>query len=382
MGLKVPASSEILTPLLEKCTECGACISECAFLEKYGTPAELAREFLLSEDPDPLFPFECSLCGLCGTVCPEGLDPAAHFLDMRRMLIKDGRGIRPGHSPMMKHEERGTSRLLTFYALPEGCDTVFFPGCSLPGTRPDITLDTYRRLKKSDPALGIVLDCCCKPSHDLGRQDHFLALFGEMRAWLLEHGVSAVLTACPNCYRVFADYGAPLRAESIYEVLARTWERGAGPTGNVVTVHDSCAVRHDEHIHAAVRSLLRAAGCVPEEMVHSGKKTLCCGSGGFADLISPALAGRWAEMRQKEAGGRRLAMYCGACTKRFGSAAHVLDFLFDPEAAHAGKVKIAGPPWTYSNRIWLKRAFGKEVRPAVTRVRDFRVETDRVDSQS
>jgi len=169
---------------------------------------------------------------LCATLCPEGLDPAAHFLDMRRVLVKKGGGVRPAHSPMLKYEERGTSSLFTFYALPEGCDTVFFPGCALPGTRPDITLKTYRHLKKSVPSLGVVLDCCAKPSHDFGRQEHFLALFGEMWHWLLERGVSTVLTACPNCYRVFTDYSAPLRTESIYEVLrAHVGKRGEAHPG-------------------------------------------------------------------------------------------------------------------------------------------------------
>ena len=62
----------------------------------------------------------------------------------------------------MKDGER--LRIFSYYALPEGCNTVFFPGCTLSGTRSEKVILTYQRLKKSIPSLGIVLDCCTKPS--------------------------------------------------------------------------------------------------------------------------------------------------------------------------------------------------------------------------
>jgi hypothetical protein len=47
-----------------------------------------------------------------------------------------------------------------------------------------------------------MLDCCSKPSHDLGRQHHFETLFGKMRDRLVAAGVQRVILACPSCYAV------------------------------------------------------------------------------------------------------------------------------------------------------------------------------------
>ena len=46
--------------------------------------------------------------------------------------------------------------------------------------------------------IGIVLDCCTKPSHDLGDEEHFNAMFGEMKDYLLSQGIKTVLLACPE----------------------------------------------------------------------------------------------------------------------------------------------------------------------------------------
>lgn len=213
-----------LKEVTEKCIECPLCRRECAFLAKYGTPKEIAGRINPEDDGTLTLAYECSLCGLCGAVCPVDLNPRDLFLEMRREAV--AKGIAPffGHRMLLDYEKRGTSRKYTYYALPEACDTIFFPGCGLPGTRPKRTLQVYNHLLASIPHLGIVLYCCAKPSHDLGRQDFFDSLFGEMKDYLVANGVRTVLTACPNCFRVFKEYGSGLKVRTVYEVLA---EKGA-----------------------------------------------------------------------------------------------------------------------------------------------------------
>lgn len=365
-------SDAVFENVMEECTECGACLLECAFLRQYGNPKALAREFRASVESDPAFPFLCSLCGLCSAVCPQGLQPQTLFLAMRRILTARGGGIRPGHSSLLRYERIGISRLLTHYAFPPGCDSVFFPGCALPGTRPDKAFKVFAILQESIPSLGIVLDCCAKPSHDLGRHDRFLALFGEMKGYLLAHGITTVLTACPNCHRVFADYGSPLEVRSIYEVLDHFRLGGGELAGAVLSVHDSCVERYDEGVQNAVRSLIRRTGCSLEEMPHSGRMTLCCGEGGAVAGVSRGLASRWTGLRKAEAAGKKLVTCCAGCSARLGKtmpAAHILDYLFNPKAAFAGRVRVSRPPWTYWNRRWLKAVFSRMLRPATTRSR-------------
>ena len=359
--------------IAEKCIECPLCRRECAFLVKYGNPKEIADGIDPQDDATLTLAFECSLCGLCGAVCPVDLDPRDLFLQMRRAAVSKGIAPFPEHKMLLNYEKRGTSRKYTYYALSEGCQTIFFPGCGLPGTRPKRTLQVYHHLRSFMPGLGIVLDCCSKPSHDLGRQASFDMFFKEMKDYLLHNGVRTVLTACPNCYRVFKEYGDGLAVRTVYEVLA---EQGppVNPTtaGNPVVIHDPCAIRHEIPIHDAVRSLVRNQGLPVEEMPHHGTKTLCCGEGGAAGLLAPELAGQWGQKRQAETGDRDLVTYCVGCSNSLGKLTptfYLLDWFFEPEATLQGWVKPAGPPWTYWNRLSLKRKLKKTMKAPVTRER-------------
>lgn len=160
-----------LRDISEKCIECNLCRKECGFLQKYGKPKAIADGFDPACGNQHAMAFECSLCGLCTAVCPVGIDPAAMFLEMRREAVRHGGGDYPEHGVIINFEKRGASRRYTWYGLAEGCDTVFFPGCNLPGTRPVRVMQFYRHMRESVPSRGIVLNCRMKPSQDLGRED-------------------------------------------------------------------------------------------------------------------------------------------------------------------------------------------------------------------
>lgn len=368
-------------PILEKlhtvsaaCVKCNLCQKECAFLRKYGKPKEIADSYDPSKKEHQGMAFECSLCGLCTAVCPAGIDPAALFLEMRREAVRQGGGIFQEHAVLTGYERRGTSRAYSYYGLPTGCDTVFFPGCTLSGTRSEKVILTYQKLKQEIPNLGIVLDCCTKPSHDLGREVHFSAMLDEMRAYLVQNGVKTVLVACPNCYRMFARYGAGLTTKTIYEVLAGRADSSGGNGGGTVTVHDPCAVRFEEDIHTSVRQLVTRKGYAIEEMPHSGKHTVCCGEGGAVGCVAPDLTEKWGKVRQEEGAGRKVVTYCAGCANmlaKLGPTAHVLDILYEGEAGAAGRPKVAKPPLTYWKRRRLKTWFRKNVPAAAMRERTF-----------
>lgn len=365
--------AEQINAVTAGCTQCGECVRDCAFLQKYGTPATIAAAFDSSHAASLSRPFECSLCGLCTAICPEQLDLDRLFLEMRREAVDRGFGSFPEHAPLKTYERLGTSRRFTLYRLPEQCTTVFFPGCSLPGTRPEAVKQLFADLRNIDPALGIVFDCCLKPSHSLGREQYVEAMFAEMRDWLLTHGVREVLVACPNCQVMFETFGGSLQVRTAWELLA---EQPAAPeqlTGTV-TVHDPCVIRHSGRAQRAVRSLLERRGLTVEEMPHSGRTTLCCGQGGGVNLLDPDLTGSWARLRTTEADGRRLISYCAACVQTLGAAtpaSHLADLLYAPEQTLAGTVKGATAPFTYLNRLLLKRSFTTMKGSAVTRERTF-----------
>lgn len=379
-GLLRPRLRELLDRVREGCTECGGCMTECTFLRRHGTPKSIAGGFATAAEAALSLPFECSLCGLCGAVCPEGLTPTDLFLEMRREAVDRSFGGFPEHGPLLSYERLGTSRRFTLYRLPEGCSTVFFPGCALSGSRPAGVSKVFSLLRQADPAMGIVFDCCMKPSHGLGRERYAHAMFEEMRNYLAEQGVREVLVACPNCREMFDSLGRGLAVRTVYEALA---ESAAPPeqASGTVTVHDPCVLRHDRAAQQAVRTLLRRQGLTVEEMAHSGRTTLCCGQGGGVNLLDPDLAGSWVRQRVGEASGRRVVGYCAACVQALADhapASHLLDMLFNPQQALAGRVKGAAAPFSYLNRLLLKRKFRRMGGVAVLRERTFSAEPESV----
>jgi uncharacterized membrane protein YdjX (TVP38/TMEM64 family)/Fe-S oxidoreductase len=341
------------------CSECGACVAQCPFLAAYGTPAAIARGVLAHEGRTD--PFGCSLCNLCGAVCPEKLSPADLFLAMRRQAVADKTADLARYATLTRYEARGHSGLFAWYP-PAGARTVFFPGCTLPGTRPDVAWRLYERLRQAIPGLGMVLDCCHKPSHDLGRQEFFLERFTAIRDRLAAMGVAEVLVACPNCFKVFDRYGAPLKTSTVYEVLARDARPGAASPAGRVVVHDPCPLRFHRAVQDAVRTLLAAQGLEVRKMKHSGKLTLCCGEGGGVGFHTPGFATAWAGKRKESAGDDRIVTYCAGCAGCLGRVApvsHLGEILFAPEKALAGRCKPARPPLTYVHRLLLKRRLGK-----------------------
>ncbi|MFH0728550.1 MAG: VTT domain-containing protein [Pseudomonadota bacterium] len=374
--------------VLTRCIDCPKCVDACAFLKRHGSPKKIALAYDSLNTTRLTLPFECNLCGLCAAVCPVNLAPDEMFLEMRREAVDRGVAPLPVHQRILTYERRGISKRYSWYGLPDHCESVFFPGCTFSGTRADTTIALYEYLETKIPGLGIVLDCCCKPSHDLGRSAFFTEVFGEMKDWLLSHGAKHIFVACPNCYKVIKTYGAPLSVMSVYEFLS---ENGLplpastngfrSPEQSTVSIHDPCVLRNEATIHTAVRNLAAAGGVTVVEMPHGKKRTVCCGEGGAVGLVAPEFSGKWGEVRRKEAGDRRLLTYCAGCAgilNRKTPTDHILDMVFHPEAVAAGNRRATKPPWTYLNRIRLKRYLQKNHPAAMTRERTYQPSSGRV----
>lgn len=354
------------------CVNCGMCVKECAFLQEYGSPQGLAVSWLSRKGMDNKhFPFECSLCGLCHGVCPKDLDPSAMFLAMRQELVAGGDGRIRQHKTIRAYEKRGSSALFSWFHFPDNCRTVLFPGCALPGSRPRTLVHLFQLLQESIPDIGIVLDCCTKPSHDLGETAHFEEMFGELCRILRDHSVTKVLVACPNCHRIFKQYGTGLEVRTVYEELTQLHGLAGGVQAEV-TVHDPCGVRFASEVQESIRDLLQQQGVTIREMKHNRASTFCCGEGGSAGFVRPDFAKSWTKKRVDEAGSDSIISYCAGCTHFLGGSTtthHLLDLLFFPEAVMDGKQKVSKAPFTYWNRFRLKQELQKKLQDGVSGTR-------------
>jgi len=369
-----PQLSQQLEVVSANCIQCQICVNECQFLQHHGDPKTLADSYNPADEKYLNIPFECSLCELCTAVCPHGVTPPELFLEMRREAFVRGENDRPEHRRLRSYENKGTSKRFSWYALPGNCDTIFFPGCALAGTRSELTLKVFAHLQKTIPTVGIVLDCCTKPSHDLGDEDYFTAMFNEMKNYLLDQGIKTILLACPNCDKVFKKYGTEFAVHTIYEILNRSnFNPPPLLAGATVVLHDPCTARFNPTAQNSVRELLKKQGVEIVPQQHSGKTTFCCGEGGAVNCLKPTRSGNWTEKRIDEAAGTPIVSYCAGCTQILGQQTktrHILDLIFTNPA---DEVKVAKTPLTYFKRLQLKKRLQSDLSAATIRERPLQL---------
>lgn len=349
--------------IAEECIQCGACRKDCRFLQINGLPGQIAQDVLEGEESPFALAFSCSLCQLCRQRCPKKLPIAEMFLELRREAVERDRKVLKRYKPLRFYEALGGSALLRRDFIPVGCDTVFYPGCALPGIRPKQTEQLFALLQKQIPHLGLVIDCCSKPSHDLGDQKVFLKKNKEQVERLRHAGVHHIITSCSSCLQVFRKYAPGIEISMVYTHLFTQNIQNEGAAFPLqlekrereYTIHDPCTMRFEPEVQESVRRLVSGVGGVVSEMKHSGVRTLCCGEGGAVGFTEKENKVQWQKQRKSEAGSLPLVTYCAGCTVSLHSAAtiHILDLLF-PDIKNK-KNRLIKPPQTYVNRLLFKR---------------------------
>jgi Fe-S oxidoreductase len=340
----------------EGCTECRACQFRCAFLNEHGTPKALTDRFLAT-GKGRVVAFECSLCGLCATVCPMGLPLKAFFLAMRREAMDANRVSLVPYRPRLNYERVGASRIMELFQIPPGADTVFFPGCTFPGFHPDTAVALLAHLRGHVPSLGLVLSCCFKTSHDLGRHEFFERRFGRLCMKLKASGVRTVLTACPNCFDVFREYGDGLAVKTVYDVLAENPPSAGAILRGTAVVHTPCPFRGHEQIQERIRLMVAGTGLEPLKTRQDGALSPCCGEGGAVGMLRPELSEAWGDKTATKAAGGVVVTSCAGCVNflsRRVRTVHLLDLVFHPARAMAGSLPRPRGLASYLQRLLFK----------------------------
>jgi len=351
-----PQLISLARSIFEDCTQCRACQVRCAFLREHGTPKDLAGQ-LLGGGTGIARAFECCLCGLCQAICPMNLPLPEFFLAMRRAALENQVASLAPYRSLLNYEAVGASALFRLVALPPGGDTVLFPGCTFPGAHPRTALALYRHLRGADPAIGLVLGCCFKPSHDLGRRIFFESRFGTLRATLLARGVRTVITACPNCFKVFTLYGDGLAVRSVLAVLEETPPQGRTPVRGAAIMHTPCPLRFEKEEREIALRLACESGLEVEKTRQGGTLAPCCGEGETVAALRPDYADAWTKDVEKSAKGRMVIAVCAGCVKsisRRTPVVHLLDLIFFPQAALDGTLPKPKGIAAYVHRLRLK----------------------------
>lgn len=360
--------------------ECMECVKNCEYLRAYGRyPRKYLREIynnlsiVKGERKSNQFINSCSLCGLCGEICPDDLDMGPIIKNARRVMVEQRRMPPSAHDFALRDMEFSNGDKFALARPHPGCmssDTVFFPGCQLAGSSPGHVIQAYAYLCEKLGNVGLILRCCGAPADWAGRTDLFQTAMAEMRADLETLGAQRLIVACSTCYQMFKTNLPEIQLLSLWEVYAehglpqKPVSDAPGLTLPVLCVHDPCTTRYETQIQASARALIRQLGYAIEELPLGRERTECCGYGGVMWLANRPLSEAVVQRRIAES-SLDYVTYCAMCRDFFASRGkptlHLLDLIYEADPVAKGKRSGPGFSHRHENRAHLKRRLLKEI---------------------
>ena len=352
--------------VIDKCTECGICLNECDFLQKYSEfPRELAVKYK-NNDLTGIIPYSCNICGLCKLRCPLDLDIGKMFIEIRQQLVKCGLGPLPEHASIVEAQEFYISDEFKT-VIPSGDEStkrIFFPGCSLSAYSPDLVKKTYEYLDEKLGETGIMLGCCGGPAYLTGDHETSYSISQDMIQEVEKVKAREIIVACPFCYGLLKQNYPDMKFISLFVILNKIGipARITESTNSNYNIHDPCTARFQTEIQDSVRSIVKKLGYNTVEIAHSKDESHCCGMGGMVYAVDEEL-GKLKSMRTLDETEYDTVTYCATCRETLqgqgGRVLHVLDLIFNQDLDNASNVPPNSPETTIENLKSLKSALIK-----------------------
>jgi Fe-S oxidoreductase len=355
--------------------ECLECVKACTYLAHFKEyPGKCIRKVTknITSHPGKSYrthtPFinACSLCGLCGAVCPTDLNMAVVNAEARRIMWEKGFMPPAIHDFAIRDMDSSLAAPHSLVRNQPGYDSsshLFFPGCQLAASAPDHVERTYRHLTgRLTDGVGLMLGCCGAPAAWSGRNDLFRGVLDTLAGRWDALGRPRVIHACPTCSLIFHEHLPQVPSVSLWEVLDSEGLPDGGPRGHgeALALHDSCTARCDPGIQDSVRNLAVGLGYRLEELSYRREMTKCCGYGGLMYLVDKEVTAEVIASRVEESSSDYLT-YCSNCRDLFAAKGkpsyHVLDLVF--EGYGAGTAARPGP--TFSERRENRRRLAEKM---------------------
>ncbi len=370
--------------------ECMECVKVCEYLVQYGRyPKKYVREIynnlsiVMGDRHANRFTNSCSLCGLCGEVCPENLNMGMVCRDARRLMVKQERMPKSAHEFALRDMAFSNSENFTLarnYPGTHASQYVFFPGCQLSASYPTYVQKVYTYLVETlqpqidllnpGEGIGLMLRCCGAPAEWSGHQDLFDTALAEFRAEYKKLGQPALILACSSCYQMFKTYLPEVRIHSLWDIMAeyglpaRESMAAKETVSPVLAIHDTCSTRYETSIQDSVRKILAQVGAPTQELPLNREKTECCSYGGVMWLANRDLARKAVQRRISESQADYIT-YCAMCRDFFAGQGkptlHLLDLIFADEPTSRAARKGPGYSQRHENRSHLKQKMLKEI---------------------
>ena len=306
------------------CIGCGNCLLDCPTYNSigpsFGTDGMLGgRGVALSSlihgmregVEDGLF--LCTTCGLCGEVCPVGIDAGKRLKDLRRLSLR---------SPEVSSELDEVTQLqstIDRFGTPYGemertplpslkkkGPVVLYSGCVGLTIEAESTVRMIELLQRLGVDFTVIDEVCCEAvKGDTGSNPNPERIKQNIER-IKEAGGHEVLFLCPTCLKTFLEYDERHPTGLIFEALLSYLRKhfsfiSSEDDPATITYHDPCHLGRGLGSFDGARELLKSVGAKFVEMEHHHRESLCCGAGGGVRGFYPKFSRDIARRRVKEA---------------------------------------------------------------------------------
>ncbi|MFN3504989.1 MAG: VTT domain-containing protein [Caldimicrobium sp.] len=325
-----------LQEFLEKCSNCGICQIVCPFLEKYGLPSEIIRKKSVDV-------YYCTNCGACTLICKEKASPFEALYTLKMYLVKEKN---PLVDTILKNAYSFVKRGQSFpFSHWEKSEIIFWPGCSLSGTSPNLVLHLHKHLenKYGKKGVGLVLDCCFDPLYQNGDLETVEKAWMDFNKKFAFYQIKKVITGCTNCFKIFKAYGKNLE---ISHILQEFHKEDFQNVPDDAFLHIPCPAFKEKEIQELVLNNFK------ERVKDFLRIPACCGAGGSAHL-DEKLSKAFLEKNLQKSQNGPILTFCMGCKNRFlkagANAFHLLETI--PKVKPFSKPLSSFQKW--KNRFFL-----------------------------
>ena len=281
----------------------------------------------------------CNLCGRCTDVCPAGVDTCAAMHESRNILKENGHLPAAYHDFWMADMEFSMSEESYVSVVSDNATAklLFFPGCQLTASLPDVVADTFEYIRRIDPSAAMLLSCCGVPADWAGEKEALRDAVAKICADWEKLGRPLFLYACGACRKTFEKYLPEAEGILVYEWLAKQKDIPVSESSTLrrTCVYDPCNCRSDAAGRTSVRRLAQSAGYETTELADGGENAACCGFGGQIYQANPDLLEKII-IERTGASELPYITYCANCRDLFLSkgkeSRHILEILFSYRA--------------------------------------------------
>jgi L-lactate dehydrogenase complex protein LldG len=309
---------------LLNCIGCGNCLLDCPIYNAigpfFGTDGMLGgRGVALSSLQKGMREgidnglFLCTTCGLCGEVCPVGINAGERLKDLRRSSLEDQEisgeldEVKQLHATIDQYGTPYGNMAKAEFPYPQThSPVVVYIGCVGRSTEGETAGQAIELLSRLGVNFTLIDEVCCEAVKvETGSNPNPVRIEQNIEK-IKEAGAQEVLFLCPTCLKTFLEYdkehGTGLVFETLLSYLNKNFSfTSSGADSATITYHDPCHLGRGLGSFDGAREILKEIGSKWVEMEHHHQESLCCGAGGGIRGFFPKFSRDIARRRVKEA---------------------------------------------------------------------------------